>query len=236
MGRGPPVEKHWILESETQITVFWSVIINLSWWLVMHVFDSRIHFSPSSIPWSGFSRHSPPSWLSTCTRTCVISLSAAKFKIPFTTSWFRTQGKTLLMSAWKGPLLGWFQVLNCISMTIIRFLSHCKSLKMSLICHCFVLNAGFTYYLPKLTDLIFSSIVPRMQSVIELGRVVRDRKTMPVKYPLPELVVIHKDQECLDDVNKLQAYILDELNVKKLTMSTDKHQVSTCIAYYLAMK
>jgi isoleucyl-tRNA synthetase len=33
-----------------------------------------------------------------------------------------------------------------------------------------------------------------MQSVIELGRVVRDRKTMPVKYPLPELVVIHKDQ------------------------------------------
>ncbi len=75
-----------------------------------------------------------------------------------------------------------------------------------------------------------------MQSVIELGRVVRDRKTMPVKYPLPELVVIHKDQECLDDVNKLQAYILDELNVKKLTMSTDKHQVSTCIAYYLAMK
>jgi isoleucyl-tRNA synthetase len=33
-----------------------------------------------------------------------------------------------------------------------------------------------------------------MQSVIELGRVVRDRKTMPVKYPLPELVIIHKDQ------------------------------------------
>jgi isoleucyl-tRNA synthetase len=33
-----------------------------------------------------------------------------------------------------------------------------------------------------------------MQSVIELGRVVRDRKTMPVKYPLPELIVIHKDQ------------------------------------------
>ena len=65
-----------------------------------------------------------------------------------------------------------------------------------------------------------------MQSVIELGRVVRDRKTMPVKYPLPELVVIHKDQECLDDVTQLQAYILDELNVKKLTMSTDKHQVS----------
>ncbi len=40
------------------------------------------------------------------------------------------------------------------------------------------------------SDLFFF----RMQSVIELGRVVRDRKTMPVKYPLPELIVIHKDQ------------------------------------------
>ena len=43
-----------------------------------------------------------------------------------------------------------------------------------------------------------------MQSVIELGRVLRDRKTMPVKYPLPELIVIHTDQECLDDVKSLE--------------------------------
>jgi hypothetical protein len=27
-------------------------------------------------------------------------------------------------------------------------------------------------------------------------------------------------------VNQLQSYILDELNVKKLTLSTDKHQVT----------
>ena len=57
------------------------------------------------------------------------------------------------------------------------------------------------------TDLINETIersVARMQSVIELGRVLRDRKTMPVKYPLPELVVIHKDQLCLDDVASLQ--------------------------------
>ncbi len=77
------------------------------------------------------------------------------------------------------------------------------------------------------TDLINEAIersVARMQSVIELGRVLRDRKTMPVKYPLPELVVIHKDQTCLDDVASLQDYVLDELNVKKLTLSTDKEQ------------
>ncbi len=76
-------------------------------------------------------------------------------------------------------------------------------------------------------DLIDEDIersVARMQAVVELGRVIRDRKTMPIKYPLPELVLIHKDQQCLDDVRSLQDYVLDELNVKKLTLSTDKQQ------------
>ena len=76
-------------------------------------------------------------------------------------------------------------------------------------------------------DLINEDIersVSRMQSVVELGRVLRDRKTMPIKYPLPELVLIHKDEECLQDVHSLQDYVLDELNVKKLTLSTDKER------------
>ena len=63
-----------------------------------------------------------------------------------------------------------------------------------------------------------------MQAVIELGRVVRDRKTMPLKYPLPELVLIHKDQQCLDDVKALEKYVLEELNIKTLTLSTDKKE------------
>ena len=60
-----------------------------------------------------------------------------------------------------------------------------------------------------LNDLINEDIersVSRMQSVIEMGRVLRDRKTMPVKFPLPELVVIHKDQECLQDVLSLEVF------------------------------
>ncbi len=79
---------------------------------------------------------------------------------------------------------------------------------------------------PRL-DLVDEDIersVARMQAVVELGRVVRDRRTMPTKYPLPELVVIHKDRQCLDDVASLQDYVLDELNIKKLTLSTDKEQ------------
>lgn len=79
---------------------------------------------------------------------------------------------------------------------------------------------------PRL-DLVNEDIersVTRMQTVVELGRVVRDRKTMPIKYPLPELVLIHKDQQCLDDVKSFEKYVLEELNIKQLTLSTDKHQ------------
>ena len=74
-------------------------------------------------------------------------------------------------------------------------------------------------------DLIHVDIeraVARMQSVVDLGRVLRDRKTMPIKYPLPEVVVIHKDQECLDDLKSLERFILEELNVRALTLSYDK--------------
>uniref|UniRef100_A0A8C2WSR3 Isoleucine--tRNA ligase, cytoplasmic n=1 Tax=Cyclopterus lumpus TaxID=8103 RepID=A0A8C2WSR3_CYCLU len=71
-------------------------------------------------------------------------------------------------------------------------------------------------------DKRIESAVCQMQSVIELGRVIRDRKTLPVKYPLKEVVVIHQDQEALKDIQSLQKYILEELNVRQLTLSTDK--------------
>ncbi|ELT94742.1 hypothetical protein CAPTEDRAFT_226043 [Capitella teleta] len=76
-------------------------------------------------------------------------------------------------------------------------------------------------------DLIDENIevaVSRMQAVIDLGRVIRDRKTMPMKYPLPEIVVIHKDDAVLNDVCSLSDYIREELNVKKVTTSSDKQK------------
>uniref|UniRef100_A0A3B1JG29 Isoleucine--tRNA ligase, cytoplasmic n=1 Tax=Astyanax mexicanus TaxID=7994 RepID=A0A3B1JG29_ASTMX len=74
----------------------------------------------------------------------------------------------------------------------------------------------------SLIDKRIESAVSQMQSVIELGRVIRDRKTLPVKYPLREVVVIHQDPEALRDIQSLQKYILEELNVRQLTLSTDK--------------
>ncbi|KAJ8259862.1 hypothetical protein GJAV_G00174320 [Gymnothorax javanicus] len=89
-------------------------------------------------------------------------------------------------------------------------------------------DAGSIHYLmlPQVRELLIDkrieSAVSQMQSVIELGRVIRDRKTLPVKYPLKEVVVIHQDPEALKDIQALQKYILEELNVRQLTLSTEK--------------
>lgn len=64
--------------------------------------------------------------------------------------------------------------------------------------------------------------VSRMRSVIELGRTCRERKTIGLKTPLSQLVVIHKDQEYLNDVNSLLLFVKDELNVKEVVLSTEE--------------
>ncbi|XP_014423441.2 isoleucine--tRNA ligase, cytoplasmic isoform X1 [Camelus ferus] len=76
----------------------------------------------------------------------------------------------------------------------------------------------------ELIDKKTESAVSRMQSVIELGRVIRDRKTIPIKYPLKEIVVIHQDPEALNEIKSLEKYIIEELNVRKVTLSTDKNK------------
>lgn len=64
--------------------------------------------------------------------------------------------------------------------------------------------------------------VARMQSVIELGRVIRDRKTIPIKYPLPEVIIVHQDPQYIKDIDSLKEYVLSELNVRDLQLTTDK--------------
>jgi len=66
--------------------------------------------------------------------------------------------------------------------------------------------------------------VALMQSVVELGRVMRDRRTLPVKYPISEIIVIHKDKQTLEEIKSLQDFILSELNVRKLTLSSEKEK------------
>ncbi|VDD89833.1 unnamed protein product [Enterobius vermicularis] len=77
------------------------------------------------------------------------------------------------------------------------------------------------------TDLIDEVVerrVSAMRSVVDLVRVLRERKGIPVKYPLKELVVINRDSVFLEDLVSLQSYVLLETNVRMLTVSQDKEK------------
>jgi isoleucyl-tRNA synthetase len=80
------------------------------------------------------------------------------------------------------------------------------------------------YPMPQ-EDLIrprLEEAVDRMQQLILLGRQKRTEEKIKVKTPLARLTVIHKDQDLLDEISKLEVYIKSELNVKKVEYDTQE--------------
>ncbi|KAK8675691.1 hypothetical protein V6N13_033755 [Hibiscus sabdariffa] len=64
--------------------------------------------------------------------------------------------------------------------------------------------------------------VTRMMRIIDLARNIRDRHNKPLKTPLREMVVVHPDEDFLDDIaGKLREYVLEELNVRSLVTCKD---------------
>ena len=74
----------------------------------------------------------------------------------------------------------------------------------------------------ELFDSEIERRVGRMQRVIELARVSRERRTIGLKTPLKTLVVLHPSQQYLDDVKTLENYIVEELNVRDLVLTSDE--------------
>ncbi|KAI9690133.1 MAG: isoleucine--tRNA ligase [Bathelium mastoideum] len=74
----------------------------------------------------------------------------------------------------------------------------------------------------ELFDDVIERRVGRMQRVIDLGRVSRERRTISLKTPLKSLVVIHPDTEYLEDIQGLESEICRELNVRDLATSSDE--------------
>ncbi|KAH0431703.1 isoleucyl-trna synthetase [Colletotrichum camelliae] len=64
--------------------------------------------------------------------------------------------------------------------------------------------------------------VGRMQRVIDLVRVSRERRAIGLKMPLKTLVVIHRDPQYLKDLESLSSYIKEEMNVRDLVLSSDE--------------
>ncbi|KAK6059781.1 isoleucine--tRNA ligase [Cooperia oncophora] len=82
--------------------------------------------------------------------------------------------------------------------------------------------------LPTSDDSLIDTAVERrvqaMRECIDLVRVLRERKAIPVKYPLKEMIVVNRDGQFLDDLKSLEHYILSEVNIRQLTVSQDKHK------------
>ena len=89
-------------------------------------------------------------------------------------------------------------------------------------------DARSVHFLPfpdvreELFDQQVERRVARMQRVIELARISRERRRVGLKTPLKTLVVIHADPVYLQDVRSLEAYITEELNVRDLVLSSDE--------------
>ena len=64
-----------------------------------------------------------------------------------------------------------------------------------------------------------------MQRIIVLGRTLRDRKKLPLRLPLKELIVIVENYAGIDSaIKNVESYIYEELNVKKFYLTHDKEQ------------
>lgn len=58
--------------------------------------------------------------------------------------------------------------------------------------------------------------IQKMQQVVENGRAIRDRKKLNMKIPLPEVLLVHRDDAALESVRSLEAYVQVELNVRSV--------------------
>lgn len=80
---------------------------------------------------------------------------------------------------------------------------------------------------PTVQDSLFDEVTERkvsaMQKVIQLGRVARERADLPLKTPVPTLVVI-ADAQRLSDVDELQSYVKEELNIREVVLSSDEER------------
>jgi isoleucyl-tRNA synthetase len=61
-----------------------------------------------------------------------------------------------------------------------------------------------------------------MQSAIENGRLVRDRKAISLKTPLSCVTLVDTDEQALSDLASVQDYIKDELNCLEVKTDNDE--------------
>jgi len=76
----------------------------------------------------------------------------------------------------------------------------------------------------SLLDEVIERKIERMQTVIDLARVIRAQQNIALKMPVQKVIVIHHSKEYVDDVTELKDYVVDELNVLELEVTSDEKQ------------
>lgn len=74
----------------------------------------------------------------------------------------------------------------------------------------------------KLLDDAIEQRVARMQSAIENGRLIRDRKNISLKTPLASVTLIDMDPVALKDFAEVESYIKEELNCLELITESNE--------------
>jgi isoleucyl-tRNA synthetase len=69
---------------------------------------------------------------------------------------------------------------------------------------------------------VLEAAVARMQTIILLGRQKRNQVKIKTKTPLARLTIIHREQEMLDEIARLEGYIKGELNVKQVVYTRNE--------------
>ncbi|KAI9836672.1 MAG: hypothetical protein M1819_001308 [Sarea resinae] len=80
---------------------------------------------------------------------------------------------------------------------------------------------------PTVQEALFDEVIERkvsaMQKVIQLARAARERCNISLKTPVLSLVVI-ADTQFISDVQSLQSYVKEELNVRDVILTSDEEQ------------
>jgi len=86
----------------------------------------------------------------------------------------------------------------------------------------------------ELRDAVLEESVARMEKLVEMGRNLREKIGVRVKIPLRTLRVIHRKDAVLQDLKRLEAYFVEELNVREVIYDTREsdHLTFSCKANF----
>lgn len=82
----------------------------------------------------------------------------------------------------------------------------------------------------NLIDKGLEAAVDRLTQILVLARQQRNDAKIKIKIPLATLTVIHKDEQLLQDIQKLETIIKKEINIKKMEYCKDESRYITLTA------